>query len=156
MDLGGQTFAYSISLQSQVNVRLVLGSEEFHVKRRLLIADLALGKRDECHANVLSYGGANRILAFNATIAVSCDKEMSSYHARVIVPSLEIVDGFPIDILESESSRVVIDTFFRADFESLVLDLLLAFDHTDNECFYDVESGLRVMPWALDLSWNID
>ena len=81
---------------------------------------------------------------------------MSSNHAWVVVPILEIVDGFPIDILESESGCVVIDTSFLANFESLVLHLLLSFDHTDNECFDDVESGLRVMPRAFDLSWNID
>ena len=80
---------------------------------------------------------------------------MSSDHAGIVVPLLEIVDGFFIDVLEGESRSIVIDTLFCTDLEAPVLDLLLSFDHANNECFDDVESGLRVVMGALDHTWGI-
>ena len=80
---------------------------------------------------------------------------MSSDHAGIVVPLLEIVNGFFIDVLECESRSVVIDTFFCTNFEPPILDLLLSFNHANNECFDDVKSGLRVMMGAFDHTWSI-
>lgn len=94
-------------------------------------------------------------MAFHTAIAVSRHEEVSSNHAWVTVPFLEIVDGFPIEILKTKGGSVVIDYLFRTNFESPILDLLLSLNHTNNKCFNNVKSGLRVMVGALDDTWNI-
>lgn len=94
-------------------------------------------------------------MAFDSTIAVSCHEEMSSDHAWVAVPFLEIVNGFTIDILETKGGSVVIDHLFRTNFESPILDLLLSLNHANNECFNNVKSGLGVMVGALGDTRNI-
>jgi len=156
MDFGGQTLCDAISLQGQVNVRLVLGSQNFVIKCKILVVDLALSQLDERCANVFANCGADSVLALDATIAVSSHKEVSSDHAWVIIPSLEIADGFFIDVLESESRSVVIDTVLCTKLESPILDLLLSLNHADNECFDDVKGGLRVVMGVLDFAWSID
>lgn len=80
---------------------------------------------------------------------------MSSDHAWVAVPFLEIVNGFTIDILETKGGSVVIDHLFRTNFESPILDLLLSLNHANNECFNNVKSGLGVMVGALGDTRNI-
>ena len=81
---------------------------------------------------------------------------MSTDHLGVIVPSFEVVNGFPVDFLESEGACVVVNTLLVGDFEVVVTDFLLAFNHANDETAHNVKRSLGVMPRSSNNAWFID
>ncbi len=78
---------------------------------------------------------------------------MAPNHLRVVVPVLEIVDLFTAFSHEREGCCVFVHFLLASDVVLVISHFVLAFNHTDNHGFDNVESGLSVMVWpsALDI-----
>lgn len=80
---------------------------------------------------------------------------MTAYHGGVAVPPLQILDGFAMNSTKSKSRCLVVDLGLLNDFELLILDIGLAFDHADDHLSDNVKGGLAVMVRSPDLTWHV-
>ena len=141
MHLCRETFCLLVVLESHNDTIVVLTEKNFIRESNLLIPQHCLGKCTQSFEELNLHSAADGIMSLDLEFILTVHEEMATDHVQVHVPDFPVRHNLMVDLSKGESVSHVSHSAFAGDSGFLVLDLLLAFHHSNYHSFCQLECG---------------